>query len=64
MSKQRAKDLKNKILKSEITWGYYNANFQAHTTGEVELHNFLQRIEKVSTFANIQDDASAWLLLN
>ncbi|KAH0563228.1 hypothetical protein GP486_002196 [Trichoglossum hirsutum] len=61
-SKQRAKDLKNSILNSEITWGDYNTNFPAHSASEVELHNFLRRIEKVSTFAKTRDDTSARLL--
>jgi hypothetical protein len=61
-SKQRAKDLKNSILNSEITWGDYNANFSACSESEVELHDFLQWIKKVSTFAKIRDDTSARLL--
>ncbi|KAH0537308.1 hypothetical protein FGG08_005898 [Glutinoglossum americanum] len=61
-SKRRAKDLKDSILKSEITWGDYNANFPARSMGEVELHDFLLRIEKVSTFAKIRDDTFARLL--
>jgi hypothetical protein len=61
-SKQRAKDLNCRILKSKITWGDYNTDFPASSTSEEELHDFLQRIEKVSTFPKIQDDTSARLL--
>jgi hypothetical protein len=62
LSKQRAKDLNCRILKSNITWGGYNTDFPASSTSEEELHDFIQRIEKVSTFPKIQDDTSARLL--
>ena len=59
-SKQKAKRLK---LDPPIEWGDYNPALPTSgSAGELELYDFLQRLDKVSTFAKTRTDATARLL--
>src|SRR2546430_1623486 len=59
-SREKAKCLK---LDAAIEWGDYNPDFPTSgTAGELELHDFLQRLEKVSTFAKTRIDTTTRLL--
>ncbi|KAI9765652.1 MAG: Lysine-specific demethylase 2A [Geoglossum simile] len=61
-TKQRAKELGDSIRDASIDWGSYGIDFLASTVGERELYDFLQRLEKVSTFAKTRADTTARLL--
>jgi hypothetical protein len=61
-TKQRAKGIDASIADASIEWGSYIHDFQASSPGEKELHNFLQRLERVSTFARTRADATARLI--
>jgi hypothetical protein len=51
-SRRRAKEFDIIIGQALIEWGYYNPDFQTSgTEGELELHGFLQELERVSEFA-------------
>ena len=59
-SRKNAKKLK---LDPVIQWGEYNPDFPTSgTAGELELHDFLERLEKVSRFAESRTNAAAQLL--
>ncbi|KAI9763738.1 MAG: hypothetical protein M1840_009135 [Geoglossum simile] len=59
-SRENAKRLK---LNPVIEWGHYDPDFPTSgTAAELELHDFLQRLEKVSTFAATRADSAARLL--
>ncbi|KAI9855657.1 MAG: hypothetical protein M1813_009703 [Trichoglossum hirsutum] len=59
-SRDNAKKLK---LNSTLEWGDYNSDFPTSgTSSELELYDFLQRLEKVSTFATTRKDTTARLL--
>ncbi|KAI9784302.1 MAG: hypothetical protein M1839_002363 [Geoglossum umbratile] len=63
-TKQRAKELEDGIRDTTIDWGSYDIDFIASSPGERELHDFLQRLERVSMFAKTRADTTARLLSN
>jgi hypothetical protein len=61
-TKQRAKELEDGIRDALIDWGNYNIDFLTSSIGEEELYDFLQQLEKVSTFAKTRAYTTARLL--
>ncbi|KAI9768126.1 MAG: JmjC domain-containing histone demethylation protein 1 [Geoglossum umbratile] len=61
--KARERSKRLKLNNEVIEWGDYNPDFPTSgTVGELELHDFLSRLEKVSTFAETRTNATARLL--
>ncbi|KAI9856078.1 MAG: hypothetical protein M1813_009298 [Trichoglossum hirsutum] len=57
------KEIKAGITHALIEWGSYNPDFvTSGTAGEKELYDFLQQLEKVSTFAKTSADTAARFL--